>query len=300
MPAWAATTSSTLGGTGSGWPRSCSSGRLAYARASSIAKNGLPSVASASRISTGRGSARSRRLFTSWYRAASERGWGAIRSRLSSGNARDSPRGSSPPGSARLARSRPSCGGSRRNANVSACSLAGSSHCTSSMATSTGSRSASVASRLTRAVPVSRPSAPAPGSARRSAEASARSWTAGSELLVSSNAAPTRSASAAYERSASLSAGRARRTRRSRFSASRTASSQTVVFPIPAWPSMTTADSPCGNRSRKPSTDASSCSRPTNVATVTCLAVDPTATALDLKPAPAARDLRLAGTLLAG
>ena len=153
--------------------------RLAYARASSSAKNGLPSVASARRISTGRGSDRSRRLFTSWYRAASERDWGAIRSRLSSENARDSPSGSSPPGPARLARSRPSRGGSRRNANVSACSVAGSSHCTSSMATSTGSRSASAASTLTRAVPVSRPSALAPGSARRSAEASARSWMGG-------------------------------------------------------------------------------------------------------------------------
>src|SRR3954465_925123 len=49
---------------------------------------------------------------------------------------------------------------------------------------------------------------------------------------------------------------------------------------------MTTADDAWGNRSRKPPSDASSCSRPTNVATVTCLTADPTATAPGLKPRP--------------
>ena len=73
----------------------------------------------------------------------------------------------------------------------------------------------------------------------------------------------TRSARAAYECCASLSAGRACKTRKARASAWRTASSQTVVLPIPASPSTMSAACSVRRRSRNRSAVPNSASRPT-------------------------------------
>ena len=94
-----------------------------------------------------------------------------------------------------------------------------------------------------------------------SAAASARRCARRQLRPVSSNDDPTRSATAAYESFASLSAGRDCSTRKPR-AGTRTVSSQSVVLPIPASPSMTSAAELPRARSRRRPTAASSCSRP--------------------------------------
>ena len=215
------------------------------------------------RASTGRGGADPSRSENKRCSAARESGPGWMRSRPPAGNARTRPSGSSSAGVPRRVNRRPQRTGSRRATNAIAAADAGSSHWTSSTATSTDRFSDNAARTPTSAVAVVRGCAASSPSDRRSAAPRARCCTGGSARRVSSNTASTRSATVAYERLASLSAGCAVSTLAPRDSALAIAASQMVVLPIPASPSTRSAEASLRKRSRNRSTTASSASRPT-------------------------------------
>ena len=165
----------------------------------------------------------------------------------------------------RLVRSSPTREGSRRATNSSARHDAASTHCTSSIAMSTGRSRASAPSTPTTAVAVVRGSAGSAEATRTKVAARACSCGAGKRARVASKTGPTRSASAAYESRASLSAGRACRTRTDPASADRTIADQTVDLPIPGSPSISSAPLASRRASRKAAPAASSRSRPKTV-----------------------------------
>ena len=230
-------------GTGSGSPAAWSAARVASARAISSAKNGFPPEASASRASSGRGSDDPSRLFDQVVqrRERERAGSDALQALLgqcareaerqlvtglrTTGDEQPEPRRQAADRERERLLARPGRATARRRPPGPAGSCVGE-----------GGEHADERRRR-------RPRRGAfvrLGAQERSAEG-ALLRQAGAAARVSSKAAPTRSASAAYESLASLSAGRASSTRSALDSAARTASSHRVVFPIPASPSITSA-----------------------------------------------------------
>ena len=151
---------------------------------------------------------------------------------------------------ARRARRKPI--GSSRNrlaANARASADGGSSHCTSSIATTSGvsSASARMAPRTPSAT-ARRCNPPRFAPARSSATSRASRCGSGSRPSTASGTSPRRSPSAANGSAISASTGLLVSTCSPRSPASAAPSLQSVVFPIPASPSMSSATGPPGNR----------------------------------------------------
>ncbi len=178
----------------------------------------------------------------------------------------------------RLARSRPrsdmraagpTCSdSSRRAAYASAPAEAASSHCTSSTATSTSRVVASPRKRVEHSDP------DRVRVRRRAFDLLEHERARECRALCRRAAAPAppsstgsrRSPSPENESAVSLSAGCASRTQSPPLSAVSTPTRQSVVFPIPASPSRTSADAPSETPARKALRTASSASRPTTAA----------------------------------
>ena len=152
----------------------------------------------------------------------------------------------------------------RRSANSSAEADEGSSHWTSSIATSSARRPARWRSDPSRAAATARESAArGPGSSSKRATRSARACGGGSAGSTSSSEPSSRSESPANASSPSERPGRVLSTWYPAARPSSTTCRQTVVLPIPGSPSMRSTRGSESLSARKPATTASSSSRPT-------------------------------------
>ena len=223
---------------------------MSSALPSSSAKNGLPPDTRCSSTSAGRRNclpscARRRRssdLMSS--------GPMTSRVRRSASRAVSSATRDSSLASARRARRKPI--GSSRNrlaANARASADGGSSHCASSIARTSGVSSAStrIAPRTPSAT-ARRCNPPGFAPARSSATSRASRCGSGSRPSAASGTSPRRSPSTANGSAISASTGLLVSTCSPRSPASAMPSLQSVVFPIPASPSMSSATGPRGNR----------------------------------------------------
>ena len=253
------TSSWSRSGTGSGSPGESSAPWASSARPSSRLKNGLPPLASWTLRSAGRGRTRSSRECSSLCTAPSASGPTPSEEKRSSST---SAAGALVP---RRCASRIPTGSSRsrRHANDTTFADGGSSHWISSTATSTRPVRASSRSTPSTATATARSSRGAcPGGASRSATRSASACGSGRSSSTSSSVLSTRSPRPANGKPASASAGRVSSTRNPRPRASSAAASQSVVFPAPASPSITSPRGPVATASRKSSVRCSSLSLP--------------------------------------
>jgi hypothetical protein len=216
-----------------------------------------------------------------WCTAASDSGPRVTTVRASAGTSRSS---AGPAGSGRRAAKSQltRVPGERRRAKESTPAELGSSHWTSSTATSTGASAPIAASRLRIPVASALGSEAAPtGAARSIATSSASRCGSASEVSASGSTGSKRSATAERASFVSASAGLHERTRNPRDRARSAISRQSVVFPIPGSPSRrSTPNSSCA-RSRKESATSSSASRPRTAGTPgsveTAITADPIA-----------------------
>ena len=226
-------------------------------RPNSSANSGLPSVDSTIRCSNRRGRLSPSRADRKLRVAARPSGptWRCC------GTRRASACSSIDGGPGRRARRNPTGSeASRRAANEIAVAEAGSSHCTSSTATSTGARAASARSPLRTPSPIACGSGGSPaGSRRNSATSRALRCGPGKPASASSATPSNRSISAVKDSCASRSPGEADKTCRPWLRAASMPASHSVVLPMPGAPINTSG---CPAPTRSPSS-ASSASRPT-------------------------------------
>ena len=152
----------------------------------------------------------------------------------------------------------------RRSANDNVAADDGSIHWSSSIASSTVRSFASTGSNVAIATPSARASTGRLVSSRISS-ADSKAWRRGAASATSSSG-PTswnRSPRTTLASTRSVSAGRDASTVKPRSRAAATAAIQSVDFPIPAAPSMTSARGPAADRSRNASIAEDSASRPT-------------------------------------
>jgi hypothetical protein len=150
----------------------------------------------------------------------------------------------------------------RRSATESAIAEAVSTHWASSTATRRGSSRARALSVASRATATARGPTGAPRVSSRSSAPASGCRCGGGRPRICSWTSASRSPTVANDSSRSASAGRATSTRNPYWRACSTPADQSVVLPIPASPSSTSAAAPEPLRARNSSIRASSSSRP--------------------------------------
>ncbi len=255
----------SVSGTGSAPLPTRTTPRRARARPISSAMNGLPPQSSWIRRSTWCENELPSRVRSSRCSAPRLRPPTGSSSALS--RARPSSSGSSAPGPAtRCEHSRPmGSRSSRRKAKLTAASVGRSSHCTSSIQTSTGAKRAMASNAARKAAAIacgSGSGVPGGGSWTSSAISRALRCGAGTASRIASRSDPSRSARPAKARRTSLCEGSVCTTAYPRSAARLAATRSRVVFPAPAGPATTSARAADGRAARNSSSLLSSASRP--------------------------------------
>lgn len=247
-------------GSGSGAGRQAGPGGTAAPRAS--ARNGLPPLASCSRLAVRQGRPRDS---SRAVRSSADNG-GTARSATGAGHSRTARRR---PGRRSAATTRTRGPGRRRIAKPISSADSGSSHCTSSRTSNTRPVRAQWASNCGRTRRRASAAAPARvGAPWRRAFRAAR-WAGGSAAVAAGGNWAIRSAIPAYGRLRSVWAGRSRSTRSPRAAALAATASSRADLPIPAGPCRATPP-PAAIRA---STADSRAARPTRVVASSCACV---------------------------